>query len=166
MGRPTKTSRGSCGRLCSARLVASALCASAVATLAGTAVAASGTYALTAHLKTMPSTVHARHATGGFKGTLKLAGNNSTFTWTLKFGQLSGAVRRAGIYFGKVAKPSKLALLLCTKCSSGVESYYHGSYVAGTRFVRAILRGRAYVVIQTKRNPKGEMRGRIRAKAA
>jgi hypothetical protein len=114
---------------------------------------------------TSPS-VATRHATGAFSGTLKLAGANSTFTWSLTFGHLSGAARRAGIYFGKAPKPSQLALLLCNKCRSGIESYYHGPYVADRRFVRAILHGRAYVVIQTKRHPKGEIRGRIKVKSA
>ena len=163
MGQFNKTSRGSCGRLCSARLIASVLCASSVALLTGTAGAASGTHAVRARLTPMPSAVHARHATGKFSGGLKLAGANSSFTWTLTFGHLTGTALRAGIYFGRRPKASQLALLLCNNCRSGVSSYYHGSYVAGRRFVRAVLHGRAYIVIQTRRNPKGEVRGRITA---
>ncbi|HEY3550827.1 MAG TPA: CHRD domain-containing protein [Gaiellaceae bacterium] len=111
------------------------------------------------------SAVHSRHASGRFSGKLTLSGKNSGLTWTLTFAHLTGSARRAGIYFGKAAKPSQLALLLCNGCRSGATSYYHGSYVASGRFARAILRGRAYVVIQTRRNPRGEVRGRIRAKA-
>jgi hypothetical protein len=134
-----------------------------VAVIAGTAGAASGTHLLNAHLKPTPAAIHVRKAAGTFTGKLTLAGKSGTFTWTLRFGHLSGTARQAGIYFGKAAKPARLAMPLCNKCRSGISSYYSGSYVAGRRFVRAILRGRAYVVIQTKRNPKGEIRGRIRA---
>ena len=53
-----------------------------------------------------------------------------------------------------------------TETSAGgsptAQVYYHGSYVAGRRFVRAVLHNHAYVVVQTKRNPRGEIRGRIR----
>lgn len=166
MGRFTQTSRGSYGRLCSFRLVAAAVCASIAASLAGTAWAASGRHLLTSHLTRTTSAVRARHATAAFTGKLQLDGKNSSFTWTLTSAKLTGAAVHAGIYFGKAAKGSQLALLLCSNCGATAQGYYHGSYVAGRRFVRAILHGRAYIVIQTKRNPKGEIRGRIRAKTA
>jgi hypothetical protein len=118
---------------------------------------------LTSHLKRTPSARSARHATGKFTGELILAGKDSSFTWKLTSGHLSGAAVQAGIYFGKAAKPSQLAMLLCNECNRSAQGYYHGSYVAGRRFVRTVLRGRAYVVVQTKRHPKGEIRGRIRA---
>lgn len=165
MGLTTKTSGGDESRPHSLRLVVSALCASAVAAGVGTAVAASATHALKSRLTSTASTVGAPHAAGAFTGTLRIAGKNSSFTGMLTFRHLSGTAVRAGIYFGKAAKASQLAMLLCTACSSGAQSYYHGLYVAGPRFVRAIMNGRAYVVIQTKSNPKGEIRGRILAKS-
>jgi hypothetical protein len=163
MGRTIQTSRGSCGRPCSLRFVAAAVCASVVASLAGTGGAASGTHALTSHLIRTASALDAAHATGKLTGKLTIAGKNSSFTWKLTSSHLSGAAVHAGIYFGRTAKASELAMLLCNYCSPTAQGYYHGSYVAGRRFVRAILRGRAYVVIQTKRDPRGEIRGRIRA---
>jgi hypothetical protein len=167
MRRLTQTSRGSYGRLCSSRLVAGTVCASIAASLAGTAWAASGRHLLTtSHLTRTTSAVQARHASGAFTGKLQLDGKNSSFTWTLTSAKLTGTAVHAGIYFGKAAKPSQLAMLLCNTCSAAAQGYYHGSYVAGRRFVRAMLRGRAYVVIQTKRNPKGEIRGRIKVKRA
>ena len=160
------TSRGGYGRPYSFRLLGAAVCASAVASLAGTAGAASGTHALKSHLTRTTSALGARRATGAFNGRLRIAGQNSSFTWRLKSARLSGPAIRAGIYFGKAAKASQLAMLLCNKCSSTAQGYYHGSYAADGRFVRAILRGRAYVVVQTKKNPKGEIRGRIKARMA
>jgi hypothetical protein len=37
-----------------------------------------------------------------------------------------------------------------------------GSFGVGTVLLRDVLRGRAYVNIQTRRNPAGELRGQIR----
>lgn len=164
MGRPPETSSGGSRRRCSLRLIATAVCASVVASLAGTAGATSGAHPLTSHLKRTPSAVHARKATGNFTGKLIISGTNSSFTWKLTSVHLSGTALHAGIYFGKAAKASQLAMLLCNRCSRVAQGYYHGSYVAGRRFARAVLRGRAYLVVQTRRNPRGEIRGRIRVK--
>ena len=161
----TQTSRGGLGRLCSVGVVVSGLCAITVALPIGQAEAASGTYVLRTHLERTASTVGAPRATGALTARLTVAGENSSFTWTLTFRHLSGTAVRAGIYYGKAAKPSQLAMLLCNKCISGARSYYHGSFVASPTFVRALRRGGAYVVIQTRKNPKGEIRGRMTAKA-
>jgi hypothetical protein len=120
---------------------------------------------LKSHLTRIPRAHAPAAATGSLSGRLKLAGSDSSVTWTLKFSHLSGRAIHAGIYYGKAAKASELAMLLCNKCISGAHSYYRGSYVASPRFVRAILHGGAYVVIETKRNMKGEIRGRIKANA-
>jgi hypothetical protein len=157
-------SSGGSDRHCSLRLVAATVCASVVASLAGTAGATSSTHALTAHLTRTTSAVGARKASGRFTGKLIISGKNSSFTWKVTSAHLSGAALHAGIYFGKVATASKLAMLLCNACNPAARGYYHGSYVAGRRFVRAILRGHAYVVIQTKRSPRGEIQGRIKSK--
>jgi len=166
MGRLTKTGRGGYGRSYPFRVVAAAVSASAVASLAGTAVAGAGTHALRSNLTRMTSAVGARHAAGTFTSKLSIAGKNSSFTWKLTSRHLSGTALHAAIYFGNIPKASQLAMPLCDKCSPAAQGYYHGSYVAGRRFVRAILRGRAYVVVQTTRNPKGEIRGRIKARVA
>lgn len=161
----THTARGGFGRPYALRIAVTAICASAAVVVAGTAGAASGPYAVKSRLERLPS-LHSTRGTGALRGKLKLAGNDSSFTWTLTFRHLSGKTVRAGIYFGKAAKPSQLAMLLCNGCTSGARSYYHGSYVDSPTFVRAIRGGHAYVVIQTKRHPKGEIRGRISAKLA
>ena len=145
--------------------IVSGVVAIAVALFTGQAYAESGTSSLKSHLTRIPRAQAPAAATGSLSGRLKLAGSDSSFTWTLKFSHLSGRALHAGIYYGKAAKPAELAMLLCNKCISGAHSYYRGSYVASTRFVRAIFRGRAYVVIQTKRSPHGEIRGRIKVKS-
>jgi hypothetical protein len=166
MGRRTKTSRAGYGRPCSSRLLIAAVCTMVAAMLAAQARATSSTHVLKARLTRTASTVHAAHAEGAFTAKLTIAGKNSSFTSTLTFSHLSGAAIHAGIYFGKTAKPFELALSLCNSCSSGAETYYHGSYVASRRFVRAALHGGAWVVIQTKGNPKGEVLGQIKVEGA
>ena len=160
------TGRGGYDRPSPFCLLAAAVCACAVGPLAGPAGAATGVHVLTAHLTRTASTAGAPHATGKFMGSLKVAGKNSSFTWKLRSAHLSGPAIHAGIYFGKAAKASQLAMLLCNKCSPTAQGYYHGSYAADRRFVRAILHGRAYVVVQTTKNPRGEIRGRIKARIA
>lgn len=157
------TSRGGGGRLYSIGTLTAAVCAIALALTTAHATAAAGPYLLKSHLKRPASTVGAPRATGALSGVLKLAGADSSFTWTLKFSHLSGSALHAGIYLGKEPRASQLAILLCNRCSSGAVSYYHGSYVASPTFVHEILQGRAYMVIQTKKNPEGEIRGRINA---
>lgn len=165
MGWSRKTGGGGYGRSRPFRLLFAAVCASTVAAFAGTAGATTGSHLLTSHLRKTPPAVGARRATGALTARLSIAGQNGSFTWKLAFAHLSGRALHAGIYFGKTAKPSQLAMLLCTECSPTAQGYYHGPYVAGKRFVRAMLRGRAYVVVQTRRNPKGEISGRIKVKA-
>lgn len=73
-----------------------------------------------------------------------------------------GRVTGQHLYFGRAAKGIPTPMLLCNRCSPTAQGCYHGSYVAGRRFVRAILHNHAYVVVQTKRNPRGEILGRIK----
>lgn len=158
--------RSGFGRSSFTGLLLPAICALAVVLPTPPAGAASGSYTLSSRLAGTTSAIRSTHAVGAFKGTLKLAGKDSSFTWTLTFRRLSGRALHAGIYFGKAGKPSQLAMLLCNSCVSGANSYYQGSYVASPSFVREMLRDHAYVVIQTKRHPKGEIRGRIKASTA
>lgn len=164
MERLTHTSRGGRGRPCLTGIVTLA-CAVAI-TAPGPASATSGSYTLKAHLTGDTSRVGAFRPTGSLTGRLTLAAANSSFTWTLAFHRLSGPALSAGIYYGKSARASQLAMLLCNTCFSGSKSYYHGAYVASPAFVRAVRGGRAYVVIRTKKHPAGEIRGRISVMAA
>lgn len=145
-------------------LVSAVLVAIAIATalLVGRAGASSSTYMLKATLSTQGSVKDAIGAHGMLTGKLTVNGKRSAFLWTLRFNNLSGRANRAGIYFSKT---KQLAMLLCLKCTSGAQSSYHGSYVAGKTFLNAILRGGTYVSIRTKLNPNGEVRGQLRATA-
>jgi CHRD domain len=145
-------------------LVAAVLIAIAIVTalVVGRARATPSTYALKATLSTQSSVKDATGAHGTLAGKLTVNGKHSAFLWTLRFNNLSGQAKRAGIYFSKT---KQLAMLLCLKCTSGAQSSYHGSYVASKPFLNAILHGGTYVSIRTKLNPNGEVRGQLRATA-
>jgi CHRD domain len=60
-----------------------------------------------------------------------------------------------------------VALPLCVKCQvPSTHGAYIGPYVAIPTFVQAMLHNGAYVVVTTKENPKGEVRGQITASSA
>ena len=129
----------------------------------------SNTYVLKASLdtKAIASLNDATGARGLLTGKLTVAGKKSSFVWTLSFKNLSGKAIHADIYFGARGKAATLALPLCVKCQApSAHGAYIGPYVANATFVRTILHGGAYAVVVTKKNPKGEIRGQIKATSA
>ena len=128
----------------------------------------STSYTLKASLNTkaVASLKDASGANGTLSGKLVVAGKKSSFTWTLTLHHLSGTATHADIYFGTGKKVS-LALPLCVKCQlPSAHGAYVGPYVATQTFVKTVLRGGAYAIIATKLNPKGEIRGQIKATSA
>jgi len=99
-------------------------------------------------------------------GKLVLAGKKSSFVWTLSFTNLSGRALAASVGMGAPGKVGSLAMPLCVKCVAGARGEYHGSYVANPTFLKAILHGGMYAFITTKLNPRGEVRGQIKASPA
>jgi hypothetical protein len=57
-------------------------------------------------------------------------------------------------------------LALCKKCLPTARGGYTGPYVANKAFVAALVRGGMYASVSTKLNPKGEIRGQIKASSA
>jgi hypothetical protein len=154
-------------------VVAVAATIAATAALAGTgaeAAISSTRYTVKATLNTkqeVPTPKDAVHARGVFTGKLTLAGKKSRFTWTLKTSHLSGRIRTAEIAMGARGKRGSLVLPLCNKnCRLTSRGAYVGPYVDNKTFVKALLHGRMYVTVITKLNPKGEIRGQIKATAA
>jgi hypothetical protein len=144
--------------------------AALVGTSAGAAVSSSSRYTIRATLSTrqeVPAPKDAVHGKGLLTGKLTLAGKKSKLVWKLTFSRLSGRARTAEIGMGARGKRGATVLSLCTrKCISPVRGVYEGTYVANKQFVRALLQGRMYVTVTTKLNPKGEIRGQIKATAA
>jgi hypothetical protein len=136
---------------------------------AATAAAATTSYKVRATLNTkqeVPKPKDAVGAKGVFTGKLTLAGKKSRFTWTLKVSHLSGRVREADVAMGAPGKRGVTVLPLCKKCLAKSHGAYVGAYVDNKTFVKALLHGRMYVNVTTKLNPKGEIRGRIKATPA
>jgi Ca2+-binding RTX toxin-like protein len=99
-----------------------------------------------------------RGATGLFKATLTATATGATIVWQLSFARLTGSVVAARIHNGTPGHAGPLLVRLCAPCRAGA----HGTVrVSGLPTLRALLFGEAYVNVQTKRNPAGEIRGQI-----
>jgi CHRD domain len=137
---------------------------------AATTVAASTSYTIKATLNTkqeVPKPKDAVNAKGIFTGRLTLAGKKSRFTWTLRVSHPSGRIRMEEIGMGAPGKSGITMLPLCNKkCRLTPRGAYVGPYVDNKTFVKALLHHRMYVNVTTKLNPKGEIRGQIKATAA
>jgi hypothetical protein len=112
----------------------------------------------------VPAPKDAIHAKGSLTGRLTLSGKRSSFTWRLELTGLSGRVRAGEIGLGRSGKRGAIVLLLCEKqCQAHPFGAYHGAYVANKTFIGALLHHRLYMTVTTKLNPKGEIRGQIKA---
>lgn len=114
----------------------------------------------------IPAPKGARGATGLLTARLALDGTRSRFIWRLKFSHLSGRALSAELHFGTAGKTGGVALSLCRPCLVGASGTYKGGYLASAAFRKPLLHGGIYVTITTKLNPKGEIRGQIKATAA
>jgi hypothetical protein len=157
--------------LCAAALVAvAASLLSAQAGATSRTTSSSKTYLLKATLDVkheVPAAKDAKEAKGVLTAKLIVAGKKSSFVWQLRFSGLSGRAVASHVHFGAVGKAGQIALPLCVPCvASPAHGTYNGPYVANPAFLKAILSGGAYVNIHTKLNPKGEIRGQIKATPA
>jgi hypothetical protein len=147
-------------------LLASVCVAASIVATAGATRSTAARYGLKATLTTkqeIPAPKDAHGATGVLTAKLTLAGKRSRFTWRLKFSHLSGRAVSAELHFGKVGRTGGVALSLCRPCLVGASGAYKGAYLASAAFRKPVLHGALYVTISTKLNPKGEIRGQIKA---
>jgi hypothetical protein len=70
------------------------------------------------------------------------------------------------VHVGGVGKSGPVSLPICVPCAKAAHGEYRGPYVASPTFLKAILHGGMYANIQTKLNPKGEIRGQLTASPA
>src|SRR5262245_29297809 len=103
--------------------------------------------------------VKAPSASGRFTGSLTVLGRSGTLTWRLTYSRLSSRPTSVYIQLGPSGVMGEAAVRLCLlkACKSGIN----GRRNTSIRVTRALLNGRAYVEIHTKKNPKGEIRGQI-----
>jgi hypothetical protein len=117
-------------------------------------------YRLSARLnraQEVPMPRGANDASGSFSATIKPFGNSGTFDWRLSYTGLSGRATAARVFLGEPGKTGVVTMNLCAPCNS----HARGSVGANSALLQAVLGRPAYVNVNTKRNPRGEIRGRI-----
>lgn len=87
--------------------------------------------------------------------TARITGN--AVRWTLTFSHLTGRPTVTHINKGARRTNGIAFRALCRSCVSSA----HGTFTVTASQRDAMMRGRAYVNIQTKKNPYGELRGQI-----
>jgi len=135
--------------------------------LAGAAGTAEGTTyrlngVLTAKQMTKPRPKGAvARARGTIAGVATIA-KSSTTTWTLTFSGLTGKVSAAEVRYPAAGNVSTIRL--CAPCANRARLITtFPSKASAQAFVRQARAGKADVVLKTKRNPAGEIRGVVKA---
>jgi hypothetical protein len=100
----------------------------------------------------------ASRATGTLSGTLAVDRKRGTLTWQLAFDGLSGRALRAELHRGRLGRRGPRLAGLCSPCRRGA----HASTTLSAAAVAAVRNGGAYVVVQTRAHPAGEIRGQLR----
>jgi hypothetical protein len=97
---------------------------------------------------------------GTFTGTLA----GTTLTWKLTWAKLTGPAGAAHIHMGAMGTPGGVVVTLCTPCgnASGTKS---GTATITASLLKTIQKHGTYVNVHTTKNPNGEIRGQVVAKA-
>jgi len=103
-------------------------------------------------------------ARGSLTGTLTVA-KKSTANWTLTYSGTTGKVTAARLRYTRADGLTEQVLLCATTCRSGlkVQTTFRSRLLA-QRLVQQALAKKADVVLSTKRNPRGEVRGLLTAR--
>lgn len=85
-------------------------------------------------------------------------------TWFLTYSSLSGPVVAAHVHLGKPGKRGPIAIRLCPPqpCRPTMRGTRR-AIAEGSAIRKALVNGRAYVDVHTRRNPRGEIRGQTEA---
>jgi hypothetical protein len=105
-----------------------------------------------------PKPKGAEKASGNYAGTMTLQGGSGTIDWRLSYKGLTGGATVAQVHLGLPGKSGVAALNLCGPCPPDA----HGSIGANAGLLLALIDRPTYVEVQTKHNPRGEIRGRIK----
>jgi hypothetical protein len=141
-----------------------ALLAGAVASLAVVALAAGAartTHKIAAAMSTsaaVPKPKGATHARGSFTGTYVTTKSGATLKWKLSFSGLTGPALQAHIHLGKKGVAGNVIVPLCAPCHNGQR----GTAKLTKSVVKALVAGKTYANVHTKKNPAGEIRGQIK----
>ena len=144
--------------ICAAALVAAVVASAGIATKSQGPTSFSAT--LNAKAEVPRPRVGNRRPSGTFTGKLALRGDREVLEWKLTYRRLTGKATGAHIHYGRPGKVGRIAMSLCSRC--GRNSVTGVSLTSSRRALTALRAGNAYVNVHTRRNPKGEIRGRIR----
>ena len=113
---------------------------------------------LDARQQVPPQAVARPNATGVLSGTLAITGARGTLKWQLTLRGLSGKALRAELHRGRLGRRGPRLAALCAPCRSGVR----GSTQLTAATVTSVRNGAVYVVVTTRKNAAGEIRGQLR----
>jgi hypothetical protein len=97
---------------------------------------------------------------GTFTGTLV----GTKLTWKLTWTKLSGPAGAAHIHTGAMGKSGNVIVPLCTPCGNATGSK-SGTAKISASLLKTIQKHGTYVNVHTGKNPNGEIRGQLVAKA-
>ena len=145
-------------------MVAIVVCVTAFAVLAGVAAARrASTVKMTARLTAKQAaslqSVKALNASGRFAGTLlRYSNGRSRLTWSLRYRHMSSRVIRADLVIPATGTQGTVTVQLCRSCKANAHGVVAPILKSSTR---ALVTRPTWVVVYTKKNRQGEIRGRV-----
>jgi len=149
-------------------LVAIGVCVTAFAVLAGVAAARQAstvkmTARLTAKQAASLQSVKVLNASGQFAGTLlRYSNGRSRLTWSLRYRHMSSRVIRAELVIPAAPKQGAVqgtvTVQLCRSCKANAHGVVAPILKSSTK---ALVTRPTWVVVYTKKNRQGEIRGRV-----
>ena len=145
-------------------VLAVAACVIGLGTLAGAAAARqTTTVTLTARLTAKQAAKLQSHkvtrASGRFTGSLlRYSDGRSRLSWRLTYRHMSSRVTKAELLVPAKGKRGAVLVQLCRPCKANAHGVIAPIFKASTT---ALLNRPAWVVVHTKKNRKGEIRGRV-----
>jgi len=106
--------------------------------------------------QSVPKPTVTKPSTGTFSGKITISGGQGTITWQMNLAGLKKATG-AQLYFGRPGKIGVGAVDICKPCGPKNK----GTLGANAALLDEIVSRPLYVSVWTKRNPKGELRGRV-----
>jgi hypothetical protein len=125
------------------------------ASLSGTKLSST----LTPAQQVPPQAVKAPQARATFAATLtRIANGRGKLTWRLSYAHLSSPVTKAFIDVPRTSSKPEVVVQFCGACTAGASGVV---MPLPLRVANALESRSGWVSIRTKRNPKGEIRGRL-----
>ena len=132
------------------------VCALSFGTLAGVALARQ---ASTVKMRAKLQPTRPTSASGRFTGTVLSSSNGrSKLSWTLTHRHLGSRVTSAELVIPAQGKQGAVSVQLCRSCKANPHGVVSPILPASTK---ALQTRTTWVIVYTKRNSKGEIRGRI-----